>query len=103
MLATGAVAAGFALAGLRTTTADTPDESRAQVRALTSDASLAVLLIEEAVLGELPASEQTVLAGREQPIVVPFTSPSWVPTPSSETALILEILRRAIGYRVRLQ
>jgi vacuolar-type H+-ATPase subunit F/Vma7 len=103
VLATRAVASGFALAGLSTRTADTGDEARQQSRALCADPGLAVLLVEDSVLQEWSEADRIRLMGREQPIVVPFGSPSWIPRPSGEGALILEILRRAVGYRVRLQ
>ena len=38
----------------------------------------------------------------EQPIVVPFPGPAWRAVASAEEQVV-ELLRRAIGYRVRLR
>lgn len=103
VLASPAVAAGFALAGLPTRTALTADEGRERSRTLCADPALALLLVEEHVLAGWSDAERVQLTNREQPIVVPFESPAWLRAPSGEAALILEILRRAVGYRVRLQ
>jgi hypothetical protein len=37
------------------------------------------------------------------PIVVPFPAPLWDAAPSEPAEYILQLLQRAIGYRVRLQ
>jgi vacuolar-type H+-ATPase subunit F/Vma7 len=103
VLATPAVAAGFALAGVQTAVVSTAEDGRERSRALCADTGLAVLLVEESVLAGMSEAERSILTSREQPIVVPFPSPAWVAAPSAEAALILEILRRAVGYRVRLQ
>jgi len=102
VLATPAVATGFALAGLETMTAETALAGRDRILTLVRDPTVAVLLVEEAMLGCCSAMERTQLLSRDQPIIVPFSSPAWVREPSRESMLILDILRRAIGYRVRI-
>ena len=103
VLATPPVAAGFALSGLETTAATSPEQGRARARALAADPTVAVLLIEDAALRGLSDAERAVLLRREQPMIVPFESPRWIAEPERAAEPIFEILRRAIGYRVRLQ
>ena len=42
------------------------------------------------------------LAREPLPLVVPFPGPAWGPPREGAEAYIAELLRRAIGYRVRL-
>ena len=48
-----------------------------------------------------PATEHE-LSRRPSPIIVPFPSPSWRERERAPESLVLELLQRAIGYRVRL-
>lgn len=88
------VAAGLRLAGLVVLEASRRDE----VPALLEGASDAGLVL---VQQELYDRDDPVAQAAGLPVVVPFPGPAW-----REGAVddhVLEILRRAIGYRVRLR
>jgi vacuolar-type H+-ATPase subunit F/Vma7 len=95
--------AGFALAGLPThEAADAKDGARTLLQLMSRD-EIGVLLVEQAVLDALdPATERAVMR-RPAPIVVPFPSPAWKERGTAPESLVLELLQRAIGYRVRLR
>ncbi|HEU4563171.1 MAG TPA: V-type ATP synthase subunit F [Gemmatimonadaceae bacterium] len=97
------LAAGFRLAGLRVEEVATPAEGAARIEALAARPDAGILLVEEELLRALPRAVREALARRQTPIIVPVPRPSWAERPAAAEAYILEILQRAIGYRVRLQ
>ena len=102
ILATPAVAAGFALAGVPAEGVD--DEHAAErVRELSTRPDVGVLLVQDSVLARLDPPDREALDRRVVPVVVPFAGPAWREGGERADAYILELLRRAIGYRVRLR
>ncbi len=100
---TPALASGFRLAGIPAD--DVPDATTAAVKlgTLAADPGLGILLVEERLLNESPENVRREVERRPVPIIVPVPTPSWgAPTGDAE-GLILELLRRAIGYRVKLK
>lgn len=97
-----ALAAGFQLAGLRPRTAGTAGEAAMAIRELTSRPEAGVLLVEDGLFDALPADFRRELARRALPLIVPFPGPRWLPTEEGADRYISELLRQAIGYRVRL-
>ncbi len=97
------VAAGFALAGLHTSSVGTLAEGNECMKELLSRPDVGVILIEERLHAALSNDIRRELARRPLPIVVPFPGPSWVPRAEGPDSYILELLRQAIGYRVRLR
>ena len=94
------LAAGFELAGLAVDSAE-PDASAGEaLRRLAADPGVGVVLIEERLRRALPAELVHRLDRKAQPIVVPFPSPKWE-GPGVAEEYVLEILRQAVGYRVR--
>jgi vacuolar-type H+-ATPase subunit F/Vma7 len=93
------VAAGFELAGLVT---DPADETTAgdTMRRLAADPSTGIVLVEERLRRSLPEDLMTRLDRQPTPLVVPFPSPSWG-GPGVKEEYVMEILRQAVGYRVR--
>lgn len=93
------VAAGFELAGL---VADLADEATAgeTMRRLADDPATGIVLVEERLRRALPEDLMLRLDRRATPIVVPFPSPSWGGASVADER-VLEILRQAVGYRVR--
>lgn len=79
------VAAGFRLAGLPVVEARDPGEAREAVAAVPD----ALWLVQDTLAPRLSGT-----------LVVPFPGPEWDPEVHQDR--VLEILRRAIGYRVRL-
>jgi vacuolar-type H+-ATPase subunit F/Vma7 len=93
---------GFALAGVRAVPAGDSPEAAREIEQLLSDPDLGVLLVEDSLYGALPGEVRERLERRAVPVVVPFPGPQREAQPSAEAELV-ELLRRAIGYRVRLR
>jgi vacuolar-type H+-ATPase subunit F/Vma7 len=95
------IATGFELAGLRADTAGDGVAARALLVSLADDPGVGIVLLEERLHRALPADFAQRLERQPRPLVTPFPSPSFKAGIAADEAL-LEILRRAIGYRVRL-
>ncbi len=96
------LAAGFELAGLQVYEAGSPEEAAERLRTLLSQEEIGILLIDERLHRRLPDDLQRELAHRPLPMIVPFPGPSWAERRDPD-AYVLELLRQAIGYRVRLK
>jgi vacuolar-type H+-ATPase subunit F/Vma7 len=92
------LAAGFGLAGLDALTAATTAEATTHIGRIGRTTPNQVLLVQQDLLAEGQAGP----ARQEMPLVVPFPGPDRT-DPADAEATIVEILRRAIGYRVRLR
>jgi vacuolar-type H+-ATPase subunit F/Vma7 len=103
VVATPEVAAGFALAGLETVEAPATRDGGARVIAAAAQPETGVLLVEAPLLALLSPAERRALERRATPIVIAFPTPAFAETIPEADAIVLEILRRAVGYRVRLQ
>ncbi len=102
VLASPAIAAGFRLAGLGAT--DVPDGSdlTAQLqRAVTPE--VGVLLVEDSLLERVPPATRAELERSALPLLVPIPTANWAEAAPRGEDYILDMLQRAIGYRVRLQ
>lgn len=97
-----AIAGGFRLAGLEASEAADPGEGARRLAAQLDDEEVGVLLVQDDFYAALPDADRRALARRALPLVVPFPAPSWTPPPEGPEAFIAELLRQAIGYRVRL-
>ncbi|HVZ78619.1 MAG TPA: V-type ATP synthase subunit F [Gemmatimonadaceae bacterium] len=102
-VATPALAAGLRLAALPCDEAASAADAADRVAELTQAPELGILLIEQSLFDALPAAQRRDLEHRSVPIVVPIPRVSWEEEPGIGEAYILDLLRRAIGYRVRLQ
>lgn len=96
------VSDGFALAGIRALAAGDAGEASVELSRLLEQPEIGVVLVEEGLYKGLPAALREALERRTEPVVVPFPAPGREARPSAEVELV-EILRRAIGYRVRLR
>lgn len=94
--------AGFSLAGLATHEVSTPREAAAVLHELVRRDDIGVVLVEQAMLSALGTAAEHELTRRPAPIIVPFPSPTWREREAAPESLVLELLQRAIGYRVRL-
>jgi vacuolar-type H+-ATPase subunit F/Vma7 len=94
--------AGFALAGLATHEVRSLRDGAALMNDLVRREDIGVLLVEQSVLDALDPAMEQELSRRPSPIIVPFPSPSWRERERAPESLVLELLQRAIGYRVRL-
>jgi vacuolar-type H+-ATPase subunit F/Vma7 len=95
-------AAGLELAGLTVTRIDVPHSAAEAIRQAAASADAGIVLVDEALYHALPRELLSHIDLAALPIVAP------IPAPQSEgdgdaEAYILDILRQAIGYRVRLR
>ncbi len=102
-LATPALAAGLRLAGLPADEVEDAAAAAERVSALIEEPDLGILLVEQPLFDGFPAGLQRALEDRALPIVVPVPRAAWGAATDRAEAYILDLLRRAIGYRVRLQ
>jgi len=93
---------GFALAGVRALSASDARECAVLLERLVAEPEHGVLLVEDALYRALPDELRERLERRAVPVVVPFPGPQREEAAPAELELV-EMLRRAIGYRVRLR
>jgi vacuolar-type H+-ATPase subunit F/Vma7 len=96
------LSAGFSLAGVRVLEATDAAHAAQRLDKLIADEHAGVVIIEESLHENLPDETNRALRRASFPVVIPVPGPRWT-TESSAHEYIVEILRRAIGYRVRLQ
>jgi vacuolar-type H+-ATPase subunit F/Vma7 len=93
---------GFRLAGVRPRVADSPEAAYNLLDEMVQEGAWGVILVQEDLLPRpLPASWQRPAAGI--PILIPFPGPSRERPPGEAEAYVAELLRQAVGYRVRLR
>lgn len=97
------VASGFALAGLPTVEAGSREEGAARLLALAAHPEIGVILIEDRFYEGLPEDARRAIGRRPLPMIVPFAGPAWAESAVAAENYIVEILRQAIGYSVRLR
>ena len=102
VIAAPGVAAGFGLAGLPTIEASTLEEVTSRVRELLERPEVGMILLPEHALRRLPDELQRRAARRSLPMLVPFPAAEWRPGPAVDS-YIVDLLRRVIGYRVKLR
>lgn len=96
-------ALGIGLAGVTPLVATSGDAAAAHLEAIAHEpARGGIVLIEQALYDALPRSIGRQLRRDGTPIVMPFPGPG-LPAGATPEHELLEILRRAIGYRVRLR
>ncbi len=103
VLASTATAAGYRLAGLTVVEVGSPALTTGRLDEIASDADVKIILIEQRLLDAVPAAVRRAVDRRAVPVIVPIPAPNFAQTASGAESYIVELLRRAIGYRVRLQ
>ncbi|NJD62929.1 MAG: hypothetical protein FIA93_09465 [Deltaproteobacteria bacterium] len=96
-------ASGFALAGFPFIEAPTQAEGAARTLEAAADPTIGVILVEETIYSAIPEAARRALDRRPLPMVIPFPAAAWAPGREAAEAYLVEILRLAIGYRVRLR
>lgn len=97
-------ALGIALAGIAPFEASTGAEAVAALAALAhAPARGGLVLIEAPLYDALPPAVRRQIHKDGAPILVPFPGPAPLPAGAAPEQELLEVLRRAIGYRVRLR
>lgn len=94
-------AAGFDLAGLEVIEADGPDAAARAVRKRAADPDVGVILVQEDLVDNLAGLEKE-LSPDGGVVLVSFPGPTWAERPGGPREHVARILRRAVGYRVRL-
>ncbi|MEZ5316746.1 MAG: V-type ATP synthase subunit F [Vicinamibacterales bacterium] len=94
------LAAGFALAGLAVSRADRDQAAAEHVARAASDPDVGVVLVDEDLYRRLPRDLVARLDRQALPILAPVPAPAWDERRTAE-AYVMDILRQAIGYRVR--
>jgi vacuolar-type H+-ATPase subunit F/Vma7 len=94
------LAAGFELAGVPVMRVHDQAMATETIRAWAGDDEIGVILVDESLYRGLPHELMARLDRQALPIVAALPEPRWDERAEAET-YVLEILRRAIGYRVR--
>jgi vacuolar-type H+-ATPase subunit F/Vma7 len=102
VLGDATVSLGFRLAGFRPRVAEHGEAARALLAEMQKDEKWGVILVQEDLVPELdPVALHR--ADSALPILVRFPAPSRERLPGDAEAYVAELLRRAVGYRVRLR
>lgn len=96
-----ALAPGFGLAGVEATPAGPDFDLMAALDQASRDPQVGVVLVEEALYDRVPIEARARLDRQARPVVVPFPGASWDRERPAEDRVVA-LLRRAIGYRVRI-
>jgi vacuolar-type H+-ATPase subunit F/Vma7 len=96
------LSAGFSLAGVPVFEATDGTDAARQIAHLVDAMNAGVILIDEPLYEDLPDEVRRDLRRSALPVVIPVPGPDWT-TETTAHEYIVEILRRAIGYRVKLQ
>lgn len=94
------VALGFALAGVPTAEANSTEDAHRVMNALAASEETGVLLVQEDLFDGYVEPRH---GERALPMIVPFPGPATRRGSGGPEGFVAEILRQAIGYRVRLQ
>lgn len=94
------LAKGFELAGLMVTSADDEVAAADVIKRWAADDEVGIVLVDDALFHSLPRDLLARLERQALPVLAPVPTPRWDERSEAE-AYILDILRQAIGYRVR--
>jgi vacuolar-type H+-ATPase subunit F/Vma7 len=97
-----ALAPGFRLTGLPVREVVTAGDAARELESLRRDPDAGVVMVEQDLYDALSEESRTSLERQASPVVVPFPGPAWARVEEAE-AYVVRLLRRAIGYRVRLR
>lgn len=94
---------GLALAGVPVIEAESHDEAVARLDEVVKHDDVGVVIAAQNVVRSLPESTRHRLEGQSVPIVLALPNADWSESAEPMSNEILDLLQRAIGYRVRLQ
>jgi vacuolar-type H+-ATPase subunit F/Vma7 len=94
---------GFALAGVSVVEADTRDEAASRLAEVLRRDDVGVVVARQETIDSLPDAVRQQIARRSIPVLLSLPAVDWTAAPGTAADAILDLLQRAIGYRVRLQ
>lgn len=94
------LAPAFHLAGVEVSVAADVPRAVDELRRLSADPKVGIVLLDEGLHRALPPEARRRIDRQAEPFVTPFPAPTWSESAAAEE-YVLEILRQAIGYRVR--
>jgi vacuolar-type H+-ATPase subunit F/Vma7 len=97
------MAVGFALGAIPAEEARTTEAGVARLIEMLSSADIGVILADERFVNALPDVIRRQVMRRPTPVLVPVPRPMWGEAPGEVGAYILDLLQRAVGYRMRLR
>lgn len=95
-------ARGFRLAGLPVRPATDAAGAEDIIRRFVDEPDVAVVFVQRDLFDGLTEEFRRSLEATAVPVVVPFPDPSWK-EPGAPEEWVVELLRRAVGYRVQLR
>jgi vacuolar-type H+-ATPase subunit F/Vma7 len=98
-----ALAAGFRLAGLRVDEVDSTRDALTRIDQMAGDGETGVILVQQDLYDAMPDVQRRALEREPVPIIVPIPGATWAAGARDASDFLLDLLQRAIGYRVRLQ
>jgi vacuolar-type H+-ATPase subunit F/Vma7 len=96
------VALGFRLAGLHPHVVESKQAAATLLSQMANDPQWGIILVQEDMMPDVTTTGRR-RAGGGLPVVVPFPVPSLERPPGEAEGYVAELLRRAVGYRVRLR
>ena len=94
-------AAGFELIGLPVLVADDGAAVLRHIERMRDEGEVGLVLIEESLESALPEEIQLQTERGQRPVLLPFPGPCWRGESTAQERIVA-LLRRAIGYRVKL-
>ncbi len=94
---------GFALAGVPSDQVDSATEGVARVAALLGREDVGVVLVDESIMKAIPDDLRRRINRRPLPVLLPVPRPHWERREEDVASYLLDLLQRAIGYRMRLR
>ena len=102
VIASQGLSAGFSMAGVPVFEASNGADAARQIDRLADEDGAGVIIIDEPLYRDIPEEIRRAFQRSVLPVLIPVPGPDWT-TEATAHEYIVEILRRAIGYRVKLQ
>ena len=97
------MATGFALAGVPSEQVESPAEGVARVAALLGREDVGVVLVDESIMKAIPDDLRRRINRRPLPVLLLVPRSRWDKREEDVASYLLDLLQRAIGYRMRLR
>ena len=94
---------GLALAGVPRMETTSVEDGVARLSSLLTRDDVGIVIADRRLVDALPESVRRRAARRATPILLAVPAPEWTEAGAEPRSDVLDLLQRAIGYRVRLQ